>query len=266
MRSQYDYILYYSTDDNRKIDFLLVVQVDDYVYTGTEDRMNACQTFLSATFEIVTFGCGSFSVMGCTITQREYFSIVVSDDKEMMDLNPPLLLDASGKVGDDVATLAQANVYRHVIGKMLYIGRVATSTLADLRTHHLRTIASIIIVIQAQCAELHSISPTPKGSMSFVLDVTSDGASGTATDVKECSGFIIFRRLRNIIHPVQWSARALRRVSRSSCTAEILAAADAAPTGMCIHELLLHMTCSASVELTVDFDSLLSLSTSVKEP
>lgn len=276
-RSRYDYTLYQSTDERGKMDFLLAVQVDDYVYTGTDDRMKAFEAFLSSTFEVGTFARGSFSVMGCTITQKEDFSIVVSHEKALQELNPQLLLDAAGKTGDEVATLAQANVYRHVIGKMLYIGRMsapiillhasmAASKLADLRTHHLRSLATVIKRVQTQGAELHYLSPPAKASEPFILDIMSDGASAAANDVKGRGGFIIFRRLGNIVHPIPWSARRLRRVSRSSATAEILAAADAVSSGMYIQEVLVNMHCVAPTELTIDSDALLSLSTSVKEP
>lgn len=71
-----------------------------------------------------------------------------------------------------------------------------------------------------------------KPSKPFVLVIISDGASAAAHDVKGRGGFIILRRLGNIVHPIQWSARRLRHVSRSSDTDEILDAADALSSGM----------------------------------
>lgn len=107
------------------MDFLLAIQVFDYVYTGTEPRMEALERFLFSIFEVGTFSCWSFYVMGCTFTQHEFFCIVVSHAKAFSERISQLLIEAAGTTGDDVGTLAQANVYRLVIGKMLYIGRMS---------------------------------------------------------------------------------------------------------------------------------------------
>lgn len=47
------------------------------------ERMNIFEAFLSATFDVGTFASGYFSVMVCTITQKEEFSIVVSHGKAL---------------------------------------------------------------------------------------------------------------------------------------------------------------------------------------
>lgn len=107
------------------MDFLLAVQVYDYVYTGTDARMATFEIFLCTTFEVGTFPRGFFSVMGFTINQEEGFSIVVSHVKTFSELNPQLLIDADCTTGNDAATLTQAKVFLKVIVKMLYIGRMS---------------------------------------------------------------------------------------------------------------------------------------------
>lgn len=143
-RSKYEHKLYYSTDEQGNMDFMLAVQVDDYVYTDKDSRMAAFESFLSATFEVGTFDRRSFNVMGCTITQMKDFSITISHSQALCELNPQLITHDTGKSGDDVATFAQANIYRHFIDKMVYIGimsspiillhpSMAATKLADLR-------------------------------------------------------------------------------------------------------------------------------------
>lgn len=87
-----------------------------------EARVEAFESFLYDILEMGTFTRGSFTVISCTITEQEDFYIVGSHTPALTELNSQLLLDATGKTGDDVETLAKANVYGHVIGKMIYIG------------------------------------------------------------------------------------------------------------------------------------------------
>lgn len=79
-------------------------------------------------------------------------------------------------------------------------------------------------------------------------------------------GLIIFRRFGNIVHPIQWCARKLRRVACSSSTAEVLAAAKSMSDGLYIQTLISELNLDPRAELTIDSTSLLALSTSIKEP
>lgn len=194
-RSRYDYKLFYSSDKKGDMDFLLAYPVDKYVYTGMDTSMEGFDSFLFAIFEIGTFTLVSCSVMGWTITQQEELSIVVSHAQALSERNSQLIIGAAGTAGDDTATLAQANVYLHVIGKMLYIGQMsapiifvhasmASSKLTDLRFHHLRSLASVIKQIQTKGVKLQFLSPPRNTSSTFVLDILSDGASPAANDMK----------------------------------------------------------------------------------
>ncbi len=65
-------------------------------------------------------------------------------------------------------------------------------------------------------------------------------------------GFIIFRHFGTIIYPILWSPSRLRRVARSSATAEILSAADAMDKPFHIPKLLFQFYIDSSVELGTD--------------
>ena len=82
--------------------------MDDYLYAGTESRMNVFEEFLSSKFEIGKFARGNLSLMGCNISQSSYFSITVCQKKVLEQLDPRLLLDAAGLHGDRPATIQQA--------------------------------------------------------------------------------------------------------------------------------------------------------------
>lgn len=172
-RSRYDHTLYYSKNTNGILEFVLVVQVDDYLYGGTPERMEAFERFLKDTFTVSKLARSNLSLMGCDITQQSYYSITLSQLKKLEDLEPQILFDALGNRDDSIASLNQATAYRHVIGKILFIGRMsapvmllhasmAASKLADLRRHHLRALAKIVKRLKSEPVELHFLAPDHK--------------------------------------------------------------------------------------------------------
>ncbi len=79
-------------------------------------------------------------------------------------------------------------------------------------------------------------------------------------------GFIVFRRSGDTVHPIYWSSRKLKRVARSSSTAEILAAADAIDMASHLVALAEELTYCHKIEFTTDSRSLFNLASTTKEP
>lgn len=102
-------------------------------------------------------------------------------------------------------------------------------------------------------------------SSRFSLHAISDASMGTSNDAAR-GGFVIFRRNVDTVHPICWNAHKLRRVSRSSSTAELLAASYNANMPAYIQSLLKELLYRHPVELTVDSRALFDLSTTVHEP
>ena len=79
-------------------------------------------------------------------------------------------------------------------------------------------------------------------------------------------GFIIIRRSGDIIHPNCWTSRKLRRVERSSATAELLSAADATDLLLYLKHIFEKTLPNHQASLIIDSGSLLNLATTTKEP
>lgn len=58
----------------------LAVQVDDYLHVGEPARMQVFETFLQNTFEDSKLDRNDLSLLGCTITQSEDYSIELCQD------------------------------------------------------------------------------------------------------------------------------------------------------------------------------------------
>ncbi len=63
-----------------------------------------------------------------------------------------------------------------------------------------------------------------------------------------------------------WTSRKLRRVARSTSTAEILAAADAVDMALYLADVTDELTYKHKVEFTTDSRSLFNLASTTKEP
>lgn len=92
-----------------------------------------------------------------------------------------------------------------------------------------------------------------------------NGDMAASGETRGRGGRIIFRPLGNLIHPIHRSSRLLRRVSRSSSTTEILAAADATSNEPYIKAILSGLNIHLDLQFPVDSATLASLSTFVRE-
>lgn len=136
--------------------------------------------------------------MGCDIFQHDNYSITLSHTKKLSYHGPQLLLLTLGRGVDAVATLDQATAYRHVIGKMLFIGHMsapliflyasmAASKRADLRCHYLRALATTLTRLMREPAEFHFLNPDDPLEKPFLLYIISDGLWESQTKEKDAA-------------------------------------------------------------------------------
>lgn len=106
------------------MDSIHAVQVDDYAYTGTMTLRKQFEDFMSSRFDTSKFSRGMLSLMSCKITQDHAFIVYLSREQMLSQIESNVLLNSIPHRGDHVATLKQAHVYRHLIGKLLYTGHM----------------------------------------------------------------------------------------------------------------------------------------------
>lgn len=130
---------------------------------------------------------------------------------------------------------------------MLYVGRMSHAVILfhessmetktnSLHTHNLEDLRALRRTDKRHAPVLNF--NYPHNHTRFELEAISDASMSPATEGGGRGGYIIFRRCGDTIHPVQWSARKLRRVARSSSTAELLSASDAASSIVYLQELM----------------------------
>lgn len=275
-RCKYDHTLYYAINDLGVLEFILAVQVDDYTYSGTPARMQAFEEFLRRTFEISKIARRSLSLMGCTITQDDDFSVTLSQESSLQALDPSVLTDAAGTAKDGPTSAKQSTAYRTIIGQMLYIGRLsaplmlchasdAATKQSDLRIHHLRSLAATIQLLKKDGALLRFLAPNRDSTLRspHVLDAITDGL-GRAKGQRRLPPFPPIRFDRPP-HPLGSPKTEERIQEQRHCRTSGGRRRSLARTIHARHHRRCHRH-RPPTDLTVYATSLQSLSTTIREP
>lgn len=220
-RSCYEPKLYYKLFDE-KLAFILVTQVDNYIYSGSETEVSSFEKFLQSRFNVGTLDRNQFRVLGCELEQQVNGTVVLSQKTRLNEIDektltlPPTDLDRSP---DRCATPKEIRAYRSILGKMLYVGRMSqpimlyhashmASKLNTLKLHHLKDLGSLLRFDKKNVPILRFLPPSTKGG--FSLLAISDASMSNAADGGARGAFILVRRHGDIAHPIFWCARKLR--------------------------------------------------------
>lgn len=278
-RSVYEPTLYFGRNKSENLSLLVVVQVDNYIYTGSNSEMSNFESFLRAAFDVGEISHNCFDIYGATLRRTDDGTVVVNQDQKLdnlsrIDLNLP---KSSVKNGNDIASPDELTLYRNAIGQCLFVGRMshpvllrissmmATKT-SSLRKHHLKDLYALIRYAIKNAPTLTFKTVPASHSSEFSYAVYSDGSMGTKKDDAARGGFIIFRCNGKISHPIYWHSRKLRRVARSSATAEILSAADAMDKAAYLSVLTKEIYKAHNVHQFTDSRGLFNLIATTKEP
>jgi len=278
-RSAFEPTLYYDRNDGNSLSLLVVVQVDNYIYTGCEESMKKFEAFLRTAFEIGDIERNSFDIYGASLSRTSDGTAVVDQAHRLSELADIYSISATvaSASGDDMASAASLTKYRSSIGRLLFVGRMThpvllriASTMATktsaLKNHHLKDLAAFVRYALKAPPVLtfrRASQPDEKG---FHFEVYSDGSMGSKKEAVARSGYIIFRRCNDIVHPIYWNSRRLRRVARSSATAEILSAADATDRALYLARLCKEICYAHSVSQVTDSRGLFELVATNREP
>ena len=273
-KSKFEPTLYYRKNGSELV-FLLVTQVDNYIYCGTNDEIKRFENFLQAEFDIGELKHKSFTLYGCEIHQSTDMSITLSQQAKIESLTANLAIGTHDRKPDSPALPQEVTQYKSVLGKLLFIGRLSqpialfhasrmASKTSNLLRHHLNDLDAIIRAQKKNSKKISFLVPT--NTDQFSIDIYTDAAMAKKNGEKSRAGFIIFRRNGDMVHPIHWSSRNLRRVARSSSTAELLSAADALDSALYLQAVHAEVSYEPEINLSSDSKSLCSLIPTIKEP
>jgi len=214
------------------------------------------------------------------VSRENNGTIHLSQKRKMEELDlRPLSSLSSNRKGSEPASPKDHTAYKSMIGQLLFVGRVSypplqyhashmASKTSALQVHHLRDIMAVVT---------HSRRTIPQLLFSSEFDPSRPSELVAFSDAALCgkkeeggrAGFIIVRMQGDIIHPISWSARKLKRVARSSSTAELLGAADAVSHLLYLSSVIKEIIGarhSPSTRLVIDSHCLYRLCSTTNDP
>lgn len=218
------------------------MQVDNYIYTEPSNWISSFQKFLQAEFDIGAPDHRKFDVLGSDVHQDQDVSITLTQKSRLNDIDTSLsACKDDNKSPDRLANREETHAFHSILGKILYIGRMtnpvmlyhASAYSTKTQNHHRHYLGSLQSTFKHDAKNLptlHFATPTSSKQQQFSLETVSDASMSTAAEGVGRDAYTIFWRSGDVLHPLYWSASKLRRVTRSSDTAVLLAASDAVNT------------------------------------
>ena len=85
-KSKIEPSLYFKLDATGNLCLTLVFQVDNYVYTGTQEQLDLFEGCLQSEFKVGELHRRSFEVYGCELKQFDDYSIQLTQKNKMKEL------------------------------------------------------------------------------------------------------------------------------------------------------------------------------------
>ena len=274
-RSRLDKTLYFRKCEKGQLVFVMTCQVDNYIYSGSLPEMRRFEEQLQSRFQVGELKHSDFEVYGSEISQSDEYVVTLRQDNKMNGLDLATIELSDRKDGNVSATPSELSIFRSLIGYMLFLGRVSHPFLLfvcsdmakktqKLQKHHLKTLNSYISFIKKTKPEL--VYRPGCITSSCVLEVYSDASLPPKGETRSRSGWLIFKRHGNVLHPISWQSRHIRRVVTSSSSAETLAAVSSLDTAVFLMNLLSELGICSTISCTTDSAAFFANATTAKEP
>jgi Reverse transcriptase (RNA-dependent DNA polymerase) len=261
----------------------VTTQVDNFIFTGTDRAMNGFSAYMSTRFELSELDFDNFSVCG-TVFRRDRAGIHIGQRENITELVEYPLARDRRRMHDEPVTRAERLFYMSTVGSMLFVGRVTSpivarmagvlaSALPFLAVKDIKTINAAIRRIKTNLpsiAELHFMAPSKadKKPDSFLLVFTDASFHEEAT--RNRAGVLVTRSFGldsdSPAHVIDFCSHKLRRVARSTKTAETLAASEGYDRAYYIGAVLAWMEIRHGLFMVLDSSSLFADVSSTRTP
>ena len=249
-------------DNNGKIELVLGMQVDDFLYAGTPAALKELTAFLKQRFIVGSFQRNKFMFCGVSVIQAPNKDIVISQEDDLTSIPQVPLSKERAKQSREKATEQELKHYQSLTGSLLWIG---THTVP-----HLKYVASMLAQKNANllvkdlknanslvryAKTLYAVITFPHPPLTTYTLVTYTDASSNGPQ----EGCIVFKmyglKKGSIIHPLVWHSRKTKKRVISTLGHETLSCIAGFSTAFYIKHLLIECLNSGMQGLTMVVDS-----------
>ena len=219
-----------------KLQGILACFVDDVVHGGTPLFETSVIKRLHAYFKVGSSHRKSFSFLGISLHQNDDFSIVIDQTSFVSTLVPiPISKDRFADKSSRISSIEEKQL-RSLIGQLNWLAGISRPEISfdvSLMTSRIRmaTVEDLLYcnkVLKQVQANPTSIKFSPLSLKGISLLVHFDASWNNLPNGGSQGAYVILLKdSNNRISPIEWSSTKIRRVARSTVTAETLAMLDA---------------------------------------
>ena len=249
----------FSWCNNGKVDGIICVYVDDFLWAGTGVFEREVINKLSNMFLIGTSATKSFKYIGLNIKSCVSGDITVDQFQYASSLKPITISRQRASIKTSELSDTEDTEYRALIGQLNWI---ATHTRPDIAFDvcelsvlcNNATVADILrlnkVISRVTTDNVKLYFPKMKPIEECSIECFSDASFANLAGCGSQGGFIIFLRDQTGARcPIYWQTKKIRRVVKSTLSAEALALLDCAEAAVYIVNILYEITMCAKLKI-----------------
>ena len=255
-----------------KLEGLIMVHVDDILYFGEKSFMRDVIDPFKRNFKISREEVETFKYVGVTMTQTpEYITI---DQKQYLSQVPDKLIPREDmKDNDRYVSDEEIIVFRKAVGQIGWLVNTSLPEAAFVfcnlsvvqskpQVRDIKRYEKLVRDLKSSCES--EIKIRPMNQSSLMISTFSDASFANLDNGASQLGYLVFiHDDLGISVPIAWASKKLKRVARSTLTAETLAAVEAIDRAHVIKKIVEEMlhTILPPVNVYIDSKSLYETAT-----
>ena len=209
------------------VDLIIGMQVDDFLYTGSNNAIKEFEEFLQKHFIMGKMSKQKFTFFGVNVIQNSDYSIVLSQEDDLQNIKTIELSKDRRKQPRDDVTDVERKAFQSLVGSLLWVGThtvphlkyiasMLAQKISDLKVKDLKTANSLLKYAKTLYAVL--FFPKPNENNFSIVTYTDASANGPQ------EGCILFKmyglKKGSILHPITWYSRKMEKRDLSTLALE----------------------------------------------
>jgi hypothetical protein len=243
--SKYDKALFIWWCKN-EVQGFLVVHVDDFLWCGSTDFYTSVIEKIKSIFKVSKESEGIFKYIGINLRQHEN-DLILDQRSYIESIQPIVLPDLSGLIKHQEVNSQMRKMFRGLVGQLSWPSGIsrpdASFSACSLSTVQSKPKYRDLFEANKAIRELKNTYlelKYPRLDLPSVrLSVHSDASYANLADGGSQGGFIVFLHdSKGNCSPITWSSKRIKRVVRSTLSAETLSAVDALDSAYLVSNIL----------------------------
>ena len=244
IRSKYDEALYYWRSRDNKCEGIIAIHVDDFLYGGTGRFHKTIIEPLKSVFVIGSFKTTPMKYLGVSIKQNK--ECITLDQKEYI-LSIEEIDVENGRNGNRLLTMKEQRQYRGICGQLNWVATQSRPDIAfDVGMLSAKLKEACVKDLKNANKVLRKIKSSPEVTLKFPrlkdplhLQTFCDASYANLSNGGSQGGMFVFLADKEgQVAPLSCTSKRLRRVCRSTISAETMAMLDSIDTCIWLRHII----------------------------